>query len=198
MSIPEFGKKINPKGDLGSIDSKSSRSSNGLNNESENASEFEVVDLAEVRKFYSDEKNDEPNKTGVILNNENKKNIITIAIIILVGTGSYGLGRLSMIESSREPIRIIKNEIREVEVSNISTDAVIESSVNKNNTASVVSGLNKIEANMLVGSKTGTKYHFPWCSGAQRIKNENKVWFGTPEEARKAGYTPAANCKGLE
>ncbi|MFH1608762.1 MAG: hypothetical protein ABH951_01935, partial [Patescibacteria group bacterium] len=50
---------------------------------------------------------------------------------------------------------------------------------------------------LLVGSKNGTKYHYPWCSGALRIKEENKVWFNSMEEARQAGYTPAANCKGL-
>ena len=48
-----------------------------------------------------------------------------------------------------------------------------------------------------VASKSGTKYHLPWCGGAQRIKEENKVWFKTKEDAEKAGYTPAANCKGI-
>lgn len=48
-----------------------------------------------------------------------------------------------------------------------------------------------------VASKSGTKYHLPTCSGAKRIKEENKVWFQTKEEAQAAGYEPAANCKGL-
>ena len=48
-----------------------------------------------------------------------------------------------------------------------------------------------------VASKSGTKYHLPWCSGAKRIKEENKVFFKTKEEAEKAGYTPASNCKGI-
>jgi hypothetical protein len=48
-----------------------------------------------------------------------------------------------------------------------------------------------------VASKSGTKYHLPWCSGAQRIKEENKVFFATKEEAEAAGYTPASNCKGI-
>lgn len=50
----------------------------------------------------------------------------------------------------------------------------------------------------VVASKTGTKYHFPWCAGAQRIQEGNKVWFASAEEARKAGYQPALNCKGLQ
>ena len=48
-----------------------------------------------------------------------------------------------------------------------------------------------------VASKTGTKYHLPGCSGAKRIKEENKVWFETKEQAAAAGYEPAANCPGI-
>lgn len=48
-----------------------------------------------------------------------------------------------------------------------------------------------------VASKTGTKYHLPTCAGAKQIKEENKVWFSTKEEAEAAGYTPATNCKGI-
>jgi hypothetical protein len=48
-----------------------------------------------------------------------------------------------------------------------------------------------------VASKSGTKYHLPDCSGAKRIKEENKVWFETKEQAAAAGYTPASNCPGI-
>lgn len=48
-----------------------------------------------------------------------------------------------------------------------------------------------------VGSKKGSKYHLPWCAGAKAIKEENKIWFASKEEAEKAGYTPAGNCKGI-
>lgn len=48
-----------------------------------------------------------------------------------------------------------------------------------------------------VASKSGTKYHLPWCGSAQQIKESNKIWFATKAEAEAAGYTPAANCKGI-
>lgn len=48
-----------------------------------------------------------------------------------------------------------------------------------------------------VASKSGTKYYLPTCSGVGRIKEENKVWFATVEDAVAAGYTPASNCPGL-
>lgn len=50
----------------------------------------------------------------------------------------------------------------------------------------------------IVASKNGTKYHYPWCSGAKQISDKNKITFKSIEEARKAGYTPASNCKGLK
>jgi len=48
-----------------------------------------------------------------------------------------------------------------------------------------------------VGSKNSNKYHLPWCSGARRIAEHNKVWFSSKAEAEAAGYTPAGNCKGI-
>ena len=48
-----------------------------------------------------------------------------------------------------------------------------------------------------VGSKNGTKYHIPYCPGAKQMKEENKVWFASKEEAASRGYSPAANCPGI-
>lgn len=50
----------------------------------------------------------------------------------------------------------------------------------------------------IVASKTGSKYHYVWCSGSSLIKEENKIYFKDIEEAKARGYTPANNCKGLE
>lgn len=48
-----------------------------------------------------------------------------------------------------------------------------------------------------MASKNGTKYYLPSCGSAKRIKEENRIWFGTKDEAEAAGYAPAANCPGL-
>jgi len=48
-----------------------------------------------------------------------------------------------------------------------------------------------------VASKNGSKYYLPTCSGVKRIKEENKVWFKSAEQARAEGYEPAVNCPGL-
>ncbi len=48
---------------------------------------------------------------------------------------------------------------------------------------------------VVVTKNSKTKvYHHAWCSGASRIKEENKIWFATENEAISAGYTLAGNC----
>ncbi len=49
----------------------------------------------------------------------------------------------------------------------------------------------RVVASKAAGSKL---YHYSWCSGAQRIKETNKLWFPTEADAISAGYTLAANC----
>ncbi|MDB9944483.1 hypothetical protein OAD26_00590, partial [bacterium] len=61
----------------------------------------------------------------------------------------------------------------------------------------VITEEEKTDTDTVVGSINGTKYHLPWCPGAQQMKEENKIVFETQEQAREAGYTPAGNCKGL-
>lgn len=119
-----------------------------------------------------------------------EKDLIIILIIFLVALISFGLGRLSKLQENKAPISI-ENMVGSV--------GLLDSnkSVLSPETAQNEAFLSNDEG-LLVGSKNGTKYHYPWCSGALRIKEENKVWFNSVEEARQAGYTPAANCKGLK
>ena len=49
-----------------------------------------------------------------------------------------------------------------------------------------------------VGSRSGHSYYLPTCSGVKRIKDANKVWFQSAEEAKGKGYKPATTCKGLQ
>ena len=61
-----------------------------------------------------------------------------------------------------------------------------------------VEEINTKEAGLVVASKSGSKYHYPWCGGAARIKEENKIIFSDIEDAKAAGYSKALNCKGLK
>lgn len=98
-------------------------------------------------------------------------------LTILVAATSFGLGRISII-----PI-----------AGNTQTAGIV---LTHTATSSGIAA-ETIMVQRYVGSKNSDKYHLPYCSGAQRIAEDNKVWFQTEEEAEKAGYTPAANCEGI-
>ncbi len=109
-----------------------------------------------------------------------RRDIFTILIILLVAFASFGLGRISKIESIQEPVRI-EQTVSVVNAKNGSKQAILD-----------------VNDKMYVASKNGSKYHYPWCSGAKRISDTNKIWFNSTQSAKKAGYTPAGNCKGLK
>lgn len=118
----------------------------------------------------------------------NKSDLFISVVIFLVGMASFGLGRLSVLWIPKEPITI--------ESENIDSGMLKEGyqeQESKKEQANIISAPN----GQFVGSKNGTSYHFPWCPGAQKIKEENKIRFQTREEAENRGYKPAGNCPGL-
>lgn len=117
---------------------------------------------------------------------ENEKDFFIILIITLTAFISFGLGRLSILQNRKTPITIEN------------TAALVSDLTELNDLETKFPNGNAVfESGAFVASKNGTKYHFPWCPGAQRIKEENKVWFSSEEEAKKSGYAAASNCKGL-
>ncbi len=97
---------------------------------------------------------------------------------ILIACLFFGLGRLSALEERKTPIKIEYPQ--------------------NSQTASVLGATGVEEGGEVIGSKSGKKYYFPWCGTVKRIKPENQLKFASIEEAKKAGFTPGGNCKGLE
>ncbi len=121
------------------------------------------------------------NKIKTIIDAPLKNNaLFTIFIILIVSICSFGLGRLSKDNQENSSISIKNNNL-----------ATISKSVEAQPPQILPIG------GKYVASKNSNKYHAPWCSGAQRIKEENKIWFNSKEEAEASGYTPASNCKGI-
>ena len=110
-------------------------------------------------------------------------------IIIFIAFGSFGLGRLSKIEGAKTPIRI--ENAPEITPDTFQGTAKIDSVA----TPKTLSTDNQKAE--LVGSKTGAKYHYTWCPGAQKIAEANRIYFASKADADARGYTPASNCKGL-
>jgi len=50
-------------------------------------------------------------------------------------------------------------------------------------------------AGKFVGSIKSDKYHYPNCTHAKKILEENRIWFNSVEETKKAGYVPCGVCK---
>lgn len=95
------------------------------------------------------------------------------ALILLVSLGSFGLGRLSALEA-RKPLIQLQEAPQTASVGAIA------------------------QGGMVVASRTGAVYYYPWCSGASKILHQNQRVFATIADAKKAGYRAAQNCKGLE
>lgn len=108
-------------------------------------------------------------------------------LIIVTGTAAFGLGRLSRDPPTAQPVVLE----RAFEVPERALSAVaLESQEDEVPLSASTTGA-------YVASKNGEVYHLPWCSGAKRISEKNKVWFESKEEAEAAGYRKAGNCKGL-
>ena len=114
-----------------------------------------------------------------------RADFFTAIVVILVAFAGFGLGRLSAMEGRKTPISIERNP---------SFSFSLGKTIPNNSLGTPTTKSEK----SFVAAKSGTKYYFPWCGGVSRIKEENKIWFASEAEARKAGYTPAANCKGLK
>ncbi|OGZ26605.1 MAG: hypothetical protein A3F95_00370 [Candidatus Nealsonbacteria bacterium RIFCSPLOWO2_12_FULL_39_31] len=109
------------------------------------------------------------------------KELYLAAVIVLVAIISFGLGRLSKIREEKTPITIENTKIGESKsLSTFDVDSGIKTD------------------KIFVASRNGKKYYYAWCESANVIKEQNRVWFSTQAEAEKAGYQPAANCKGLK
>ena len=110
---------------------------------------------------------------------------VVIGAIVLGLVLVVGLGQLWGVYSSRPPVKITTPEISQ---SNQAT--------NTTQSQQTVKPAGK-STGKYVGSKNGRKYHLATCASAARIKDENKVWFDSKEQAAAAGYAPAANCPGI-
>ena len=95
-----------------------------------------------------------------------------VFIVFLVAFGSFGLGKLAATEAAKPVVSV--------------GQAPLETE-----------GQGMAVGGLVVASRNGSVYHFPWCGGASSIKPENKVWFASEEAAKDAGYTPSKSCKGL-
>ncbi|MFA5744816.1 MAG: hypothetical protein WC887_01235 [Candidatus Paceibacterota bacterium] len=103
------------------------------------------------------------------------RDILIITVLVLASSSSFGLGYLAGFDAGLS------------EQAGQGSGAVL----NSPSLATTTPG------GEIVASKSGTKYYLSSCASASRISEANKIWFTSAEAAAAAGYTPAANCKGI-
>ncbi|MEO5635369.1 MAG: hypothetical protein ABIS26_02435 [Candidatus Paceibacterota bacterium] len=144
-------------------------------------------------------------KIKYFLISEKGKNILLVAIIILVGTGSFALGKLSNDSSSGIKIEYPPALSETNSTSGNISQSTSETSANKilkgvsssQNLANVVTATQATSIPSLksfFASNRGSKYYPSGCSAGKTIKMENRVYFSTRAEATAAGYTLSSSC----
>lgn len=118
------------------------------------------------------------------LDRKNLEDTSIVVIVILVGVGGFGLGKLSSNEK-----RGIKNNSVDSSSYSASLLPQFEEEARDQN--------ERTDPIEVIGSKNSDKYHYPWCPGFKQISDANKVVFASKEDAEKAGYTKASNCKEI-
>ncbi|MFA6177541.1 MAG: hypothetical protein WC694_01445 [Candidatus Paceibacterota bacterium] len=122
---------------------------------------------------------------NVTIQSEKGKDILIVVIVILVGLGSFELGRLSKENTSKG----IKIEYSDQNTSQASANAI-----------STISDFQRPNSDNFSGktffaSRKGSKYYSLGCSAGKTIKQENRVYFTTGEEAEVAGYALSSSCR---
>ena len=115
-----------------------------------------------------------------------KSNIIAVAVlagVVIIGAGWW------TVSASKIPDKVpssVSSGVKFIDQSDSGKGVSAE-----NTSSSTASG----SGGKYVASKNGTKYFPEDCKGSKTIKEANKIFFSTPEEAEKAGYELAKNCK---
>lgn len=121
---------------------------------------------------------------------KSKQSEMVLALaVVLIAIISFQSGKISALHHFNQPLEIRGSGADiSLPIGNIKPKGTLpkaESSTHKS-----ISGLGRV-----VASKNSKSYHFLWCSGAKRIKEENKITFASEQEAQSQGYTLASNCQ---
>ncbi len=157
-----------------------------------------VPDSGEIIKFDGEGNTDRKARAFTAFKAFLDSRVFLVVMVVMVAVLSFELGLLANLGKQKAPITITEPtagpEPKTSDVGASLTSDVKNASQalnsSKQGSAATAGGL--------VASKGGTKYYYPWCGSASRISEKNKIYFASVADARAKGYTPAANCKGLQ
>jgi len=121
-------------------------------------------------------------KIKLFLESEKGKDVLIIIIVILVGLSSFELGRLSK-----------ENVTNGLKIENRGQEASLIGSFKPNREAI---DLTKDSAKgSYFASKNGKKFYSITCGAGKTIKQENRIYFSSGDEAISAGYELSSGCR---
>lgn len=137
------------------------------------------------------------------LRKETAHALVISAIVVLIGIGGFGLGRLTALgEAGKGRVAIHAPEMTAALAEATPLGAPLPGYAQASSSPPVIDDVKAASstppapvAHHFVASKNGTKYYSSTCSGAARIKAANQVWFATAADAQAAGYSLSATCK---
>ena len=134
-----------------------------------------------------------------ILESEKGKDILIVIIVILVGLGSFELGRLSK-ENNSTGLKIDytdQNRGQNTQIIDQEANVILgpNSIKTPNSTISKITQNSDFVNKNFFASSRGSKYYSISCSAGKTIKQENRIYFSTGEEAQLAGYMLSSACQ---
>lgn len=124
-------------------------------------------------------------KIKYFLESDKGKDLLTIIILVLVGLGSFGLGRLSKSEKPGLKIDFKGSQLEE------STPISSNNAIQANDS---IKSSNKTSGNYFASIR-GSKYYTVSCSAGKSIKAENRIYFASAIDAQQAGYELSSSCR---
>ena len=132
-------------------------------------------------------------KIKAFIESDRGKDVLTVLIVVLVGLGSFGLGRLSKGQNSPG----IEIEYPgELNVETAGQGAAAVQAIKSNSGVLQKTGISQsAQTGNFFASNRGSKYYPVGCSAGDSLKMENRVYFETREAAESAGYTLSSSCR---
>jgi len=126
-------------------------------------------------------------KIKQFLEGEKGKDVLIVIVIVLVALGSFGLGRLS-----KKP----QNGGLQIEYTNQVINGGVNALSAQNQPKKEVLGVSTSNTiKTYFASSRGSKYYYLGCTGGKELKEENKIYFNSEQEAINAGYEKSVTCR---
>jgi len=120
-------------------------------------------------------------------------NIVVFCIVLLAVGIAFLSGRLSVSGKDGLPVKI-RSSVADMGIPEDkgATNYIYATAENIND-----ANIEKPRYGLYVASKNSKVYHLWNCPSVNRIKDDNKIWFDTVEEAEETGRIMANDCKSI-